>query len=361
VEYRKTYAWVLISQPLMKNKGQEVNLRNVTLAEHEFRKSEIEFTQSMMDTISQAQNLYWNHYSALESLTVYEKSLTLAQRFIKEVEEKVRIGNAARLDILQARSEVASREADIITAQNDVYNTADTLLTYIYGEAGVDIACNSLPAVPAMTEIKFNETQLINQALRLRTDHQTADIDIESADVDLVYYENQTKPDLTLDAAMGINDGHPDNEAFASGDLENYYYGKVGITLKFPWGLQGEKANLAAAKLSKRQREISRNAVRSQIVLDVRTAFRDLKAAVKRYETTQIASNYAEESLDAEQVKFRNGLSTSYNVLLYQRDLTDVRVQELDALIACQTALIALHQAVGNTLEVNDIELASAQ
>jgi len=172
VEYRKTYVWVL--------------------------------------TISQAQNLYWNHYSALESLTVYEKSLTLVQRFIKEVEEKVRIGNAARMDILQTRSEVASREADIITAQNDVYNTADTLLTYIYGEAkpGVDIACNSLPAVPAMTEIKFNETQLINQALRLHTNHQTADIDIESADVDLVYYENQTKPDLTLDAAVGINDGH---------------------------------------------------------------------------------------------------------------------------------------------------------
>ncbi len=349
-----------VSHPLMKNNGRQVNLRSVTLATHQFRKSEFQLKQAVMDTIAQAQNLYWAYYSALESLTVYEKSLELAQRFIREVDEKVKMGSAARLDLLQARSEVASREAEIITGQNRVDNAADTLLNYIYGEArpGVNVSCQTLPAIPEMTNTLSDEKQLIHQALALRTDHQTAGIDIESADVDLLYYENQTKPDLTLDAAVGINDGHPDNDAFVSDDLENYYYGSVGITLKFPWGFRGEKANLATAKLSKRQLMINQDAVRSQIVLDVRTALRDLKAAVKRYETAQTASNYAEESLEAEQIKFRNGLSTSYNVLLYQRDLTDARVREVDALIACQTALIALHQAVGNTLEVNNIELA---
>ena len=359
--YLRTVA--AVSHPLMKNKGLQANLRDVTLATHQFQKSEFQLKQAVMDTVAQAQHLYWSYYSALESQTVYEKSLELARRFIKEVEEKVKMGSAARLDLLQARSEVASREAEIITAQNRVDNAADTLLNYIYGEAkpGVIVSCQTLPAIPTMAQGAFDEVTLVDQAMTLRTDHLTASIDIDSADVNLAYYENQTKPDLTLDAAVGINDGHPDNDAFAGDDLENYYYGSVGLTLKFPWGLRGEKANLATAKLSKRQREVSRNAVRSQIVLDVRTALRDLKAAIKRYETAQTASNYAEESLEAEQVKFRNGLSTSYNVLLYQRDLTDARVREVDALIACQTALITLHQAVGNTLEVNNIELASTK
>ena len=350
-----------VSHPLMKNNGRQVNLRNVTLATHQFRKSELQLKQAVMDTVAQTQKLYWSYYSALESLTVYEKSLELARRFISEVDEKVKMGSAARLDLLQARSEVASREAEIITGQNRVDNAADTLLNYIYGEArpGVTVSCQTLPAIPTIAQGKFDEANWVDQALTLRTDHQTAGIDIESADVNLLYYENQTKPDLTLDAAVGINDSHPDNDNTVVNDnLRNEYYGSVGITLKFPWGLRGEKANLATAKLSKRQLMINQDAVRSQIVLDVRTALRDLKAAVKRYETAQTASNYAEESLEAEQVKFRNGLSTSYNVLLYQRDLTDARVREVDALIACQTALISLHQAVGNTLEVNNIELA---
>ncbi|MFK5953310.1 MAG: TolC family protein [Desulfobacterium sp.] len=348
-----------ISHPLMKNSGREVVTRNVTLAENTFRKSKIELKQEVMDTLSQAQTLYWSYYNALESLTVYEQSLELAQRLIKEVEERVKLGNAARLDILQARSEVATRETDIIIAQNDVLNSRDTLLSYIYGETrpNVSLACLSIPTIPTMDKQTFNEKTLIDQALTLRTDYQTADIDLESADTNLVYFENQTKPELNISAAVAINDAHPDDDAFRTGNLQNYYSGSVGVTLKFPWGLQGDKANYASAKLSKRQLQINKEAVQSQIILDVRTAFRDLKAAIKGYETAQTASRYSKEALDAEEVKFKNGLSTSYNVLLYQRDLTDARDLEVTALIACQTALIYLHQAVGNTLEVHSISL----
>lgn len=348
-----------ISLPLMKNSGREVVTRNVTLAENTFRKSKIELRQEVMDTLSQAQTLYWSYYNALESLTVYEQSLELAQRLIKEVEERVKLGNAARLDILQARSEVATRETDIIVAQNDVLNSRDTLLSYIYGETcpNVSLTCLSIPTMDRQT---FNEKTLIDQALTLRTDYQTADIDLESADTNLVYFENQTKPELNISAAVAINDAHPDNDAFRTGNLQNYYSGSVGVTLKFPWGLQGDKANYAAAKLNKKQLQINKEAVQSQIILDVRTAFRDLKAAIKGYETAQTASRYSKEALDAEQVKFKNGLSTSYNVLLYQRDLTDARDLEVTALIACQTALIYLHQAVGNTLEVHNITFRSA-
>ncbi|SMD00314.1 Outer membrane protein TolC [Desulfocicer vacuolatum DSM 3385] len=350
-----------ISHPLMKNSGQKVVTRNITLAKNNHRKSKIELKQEVIDTLSQAQRLYWSYYSALESLTVYEKSLELARRLIKEVKERVKMGSAARLDILQARSEVATRETDIIIAQNNVLNSKDALLNYIYGETcpHATLNCLTLPAIPGMDKEKFNEKKLIDLALALRTDYQTTAINLESADTDLVYFENQTKPELNLSAAIAINDAHPDKNALETDNYQNYYSGSLGVTLKFPWGLKGDKANYAAAKLNKKQLQISRDAVKSRIILDVRTALRDLEAAIKGYETAQTASRYAEEALDAEQVKFRNGLSTSYNVLLYQRDFTDARNLEINALIACQTALISLHQAVGNTLEKHHINLKS--
>ncbi len=353
---RSTFA---VNLPLMKNRGKEVNMRNIVLAENQYRKSEMILKQAVMDTLAQAQTLYWHYYSTLESLTVYEQSLELARRFIKEVEEKVRMGSAARLDILQAKSEVASREAEVIIAQNDVLNAQDNLLNYIYGEAkpGTTVACLADPSISSIIRLSFDESSLINQAITLRTNYQAAGVDLESADTDLVYYKNQTRPELNINAAISINDGHPENELSQSGDYKNYYYGNVGASLKFPWGLQGDKANYAAAKLDKKQLQRNMESIKSRIVLDVRTALRDLNAAVKRYETAQLASQYSSESLDAEQVKFRNGLSTSYNVLLYQRDFTDARVKEVDALIACQTALIELYQAVGNTLEINNITL----
>ncbi len=348
-----------ISHPLLKNSGREVVTRRVILAQNTHRASEIQLKQEVIDTLSQAQRLYWNYYSALESLKVYEKSLELARRLILEVEERVKMGSAARLDILQARSEVATREKDVITANNDVLNAKDILLSYIYGytRSGLVLRCRSLPGIPAVDREKFNEKRLIDLALSLRTDYQGAAIDLESADTDLVYFRSQTKPEVNLSASLVVNDAHPDEDAMGTGNLQNYYAGSLGVTVKFPWGLEGDKASYAVAKLSKKQLEITRDALRSQIVLDVRTTLRDLEAAIKGHETARTARRYAEEALDAEQVKFRNGLSTIYNVLLYQRDLTDARNLEVKALIDCQTALISLHQALGNTLEVHKINL----
>ncbi|SLM29392.1 exported hypothetical protein [Desulfamplus magnetovallimortis] len=348
-----------VSHPLMKNRGEDVNRRNIKLAENQYQKSEMELKQAVIDTLSTAQTLYWSYYNTLDSLKVYEQSLELARRFIKEVEEKVKMGSAARLDILQARSEVASRETEVITAGNNVLNSRETLLTYIYGEADPNVAveCITPPSIPSMAIEGFDEARLIDMALELRTDYLSTVVDLDSADVNLVYYKNQMQPQLDIGASFVVNDAQADNEAYDSGEYKNYYYGGVGVTLAFPWGLKGEKASFASAKLGKKQLQISRDAVKSAIILDVRTALRDLTASVKRYETARLASRYSSESLDAEQVKFRNGLSTSYNVLLYQRDLTNARVKEVEAEIACQIALITLYQAVGNTLEENNISL----
>ena len=100
--------------------------------------------------------------------------------------------------------------------------------------------------------------------------------------------------------------------------------------------------------------------IETQVVLDVRTALRDLGAAQKSYEATRLTSRYAEEAFRVEEAKYKQGLSTSYNVFLFQRDLTDAKVNEVDAVISYQTALIDLYSAVANTLEMNNIKLKKA-
>ena len=354
-------ATLFVSHPVLKNNGRAVNLRNVTLAENAFKKAQIGLKQVVIDTISQAQNLYWQYFSSMEALGVYEQSLELARRFIEEVEEKVKIGTAARLDILQARAEVASREEEIITAKNTMQNARDNLLNYIYGHRRFrgSIICLTYPLRISST---WDEKELIDEALEKRTDYISAKLDLDSSDVDIIYYANQKKPELDVSLSLGINEGGAKrdlaaSELFLMDQYNNYYYTQAVLSLKFPWGFRGEKANYAAARLGKKQVEVLLERIRSNIVLDVTTALRDLIAAGKRIDTTILASQYSRESLDAEQVKFRNGLSTSYNVLLYQRDLTGALVREVNATISYQNALIALFKAVGTTLEVNHIKV----
>ncbi len=69
--------------------------------------------------------------------------------------------------------------------------------------------------------------------------------------------------------------------------------------------------------------------------------------ADKRYHTTTLSKQLAEKKLSAEERKLRLGLSTSYNVLLYQRDLTDAAVRTINAVIDYQLALIHLDRVTG--------------
>jgi outer membrane protein TolC len=64
--------------------------------------------------------------------------------------------------------------------------------------------------------------------------------------------------------------------------------------------------------------------------------------------------------LDAEQKKLANGLSTSYNLILAQRDLFTAELAEAQARDAFAKAGIALDQATGVTLEANHVSLDDA-
>ena len=67
-----------------------------------------------------------------------------------------------------------------------------------------------------------------------------------------------------------------------------------------------------------------------------------------------------EQDTQAEQKKLAAGLSTSYNVILVERDLFAAQLAEVQARDAYAKAKVALDQAMGVTLDSNHIDLDAA-
>jgi outer membrane protein TolC len=72
-----------------------------------------------------------------------------------------------------------------------------------------------------------------------------------------------------------------------------------------------------------------------------------------------VATRLGKDTLAAEQKKYQLGASTSYQVVLRSRDLTTAEGNELRARANLQEALVNYDQAIGRTLEVNNIEVAA--
>jgi len=350
----ETTTSLVITQPLLKNRGRMVNQRNIALTGYNLKIAELSFKQSVIDTVVEAKSLYWKYYSSLELLEVQKQSLTLAQRLNAEMEEKVRLGSTPRLDLLQSKAEVASREGEVISAERDVYNNRDNLLNYIYGGLTTfgKVICKDSPSFEAVT---VDEEEMQKTTLNHRTDYLTADYAVQSSQVDLVYFKNQQLPALDISGTLGINDGKTDNTG--STGYQDYSYGMVKLSIDLPIGFRKDKTNYASARLSNKQRKIALENTKNQVILDLRKTIRDMRAAYKSYQAIALARNLAEKSLEVEEGKFRHGLSTSYNVHLNQRDLSNARANEVNAAVNYQLTVIALYKAAGITLEKNSIEI----
>ena len=94
-----------------------------------------------------------------------------------------------------------------------------------------------------------------------------------------------------------------------------------------------------------------------EIIVEVREAARQLKTDLKRVAASRIAKKLAEEKLKAEEKKFQVGLSTSFNILEFQEDLTKEQSNEIKAIIDYNQSKIRFHQVMASTLKNHNLKL----
>ncbi len=92
------------------------------------------------------------------------------------------------------------------------------------------------------------------------------------------------------------------------------------------------------------------------MTLDVKTAVENLDAVQRGVVSTREAREVAEQQLDAEEKKLSVGLSTNFQVLQFQKDLTSRRQEEIQALTLYETGLATLARATGTSLDALHID-----
>ena len=85
-----------------------------------------------------------------------------------------------------------------------------------------------------------------------------------------------------------------------------------------------------------------------------------LQQARARYETAVATRKLAEQTLEAEQMRFKFGESSIPVVVQAQRDLANDQSLEIQAMANYTHSRIAFDDAIGRTLEVNQISMEEA-
>jgi HAE1 family hydrophobic/amphiphilic exporter-1 len=364
-----------LSQPLLRNFGIDVTRRGIDIARNTLGINQELFRSVLINTAVSVEQAYLDLVYARRSVDVVKESLFLARDQARITQIRIDVGASAPLDILQPRVQIATTEEQLITAVASVRDAEDRLRALMHLDAA-DWDRPIIPTDPVQYVANDIDPQVaVARALELRPELREERFDVENARIQYLYARNQVLPRLDLN--LGYNGagiagrvidpqtGQPVPGASSTGYTEalrqvianDYPSWNVGVSFGVPIFNITARAEAKRARLEVDRVRTTLESTRQDIAVDVRKAVRDVDTAARQIAASRTAREAAERNLDAERKRYENGMTTNFNVLQIQQQLSDARVSELQALVGYNKAVANYHRAVGDLLDVRNISV----
>jgi len=365
------------TQPLLRNFGFTVSKREIIVARNNLDISLSQFKKVLMDTIYSVQEAYWNLVYTIEDYKVKQQSLQLARDLLAKNKKEVEVGKLAEIEILNAETVVASREADILQAEALIRRSEDVLKNLLNISEEEVISPKKIVPLdkPEFIRREISLKEAFKKAIERSPDLKMKKKNIETSELNFSVAKNQMLPGLDLqfsywspglsgdrilyganpfDGPIGEEEGSPSDSIR---DAFKFLYNNwtVGLTLSIPLSSLTTKADYARARMEMEKGQIELKSLEKQVFLEVKNAIRDIETNFKRVQAYRLARELAEKRLEAEVKKLGVGLTTNYFVLQYQEELANRSSMELLSLVDYNLALARLEKAVGESLEKRGI------
>ncbi len=356
------------TQPLLRgfridNTRQQllINLINRDISEESAR-------ATITQTLANVRNAYWDLVFAQSAVDVAQRATELADKLVVDNQARVEVGTLAPLDIVQAQAEAATRRQNLAAAEATAQTAELTLKRFLVNGTDDPLWRQTIRPVdlPSLGPAPSDIDGAIRKALAERTDVLSARKNLDSNDITLRYFKNQSLPSVDLNASYGAQ-GLGGTEIVRTGPLGNqtvtaiipggygdalsvlrardYPTWNVSMSMTYPIGGSQAEAQHARARLQRTQAMTRLRALEVQIAAEVANAALTVQSNLKRVEAATAARELAFKRLEAEQSRFEVGMTTNFFVVQAQRDLRDAQNTELRALADYRKSLVNFERA----------------
>ncbi len=354
-----------VSQQVLNGFGFKVNRTLIRVAQNELKIERESFRQQTIAMLASAQNAYWDLIAAREALRVAENALAVSQRLEHNNQIAFDLGVMARLDVLNAQTQVAASQRDLIVAQTNVQNAELQLKNMFSKNLDESLASAAIEPTDSLPRPEDAKLPALEEAIAVansnRPEVSVAEGNIKSEQDVQPFLKNALLPNINAFALMTtVGLYNVFGSSFTEAIQFKYPQYAFGLSLTFPLRNRQAQADEVRSRLELRQATDILVRTKSQIEVDVQNALiatTQTKAQIAAAHQAVVLEEYL---VDAEQKKLAAGISTSYNVILVQRDLFAAQFAEVQARDAYAKARVALDQAMGTTFENNGISLDDA-
>jgi outer membrane protein TolC len=357
-----------LTQPILRGFGTKYNKVRINLAKNSRIATEAQLRLTVLTTVADVIKGYWDLVGAMENLKVQSEALDNAERLLKVNETRREIGTAADIEVLQAKAGVATRQSQYITARQRIADASNLLKNHLnlrdgdrFSKALIVPIDRPNPRDPAEFDASVYEERVVasmDEALAKRPEITIRQMEIDSSALEEYRARKEMLPqlDLVYQYTSGGRDHKLSETLSGIQERQDYAY-SYGIQASIPILNRAARGNYQRARLARRQAELTLDQARQQLMLNVNLAASRVASNAILVQSNQQATRLQIANVAAEEKRLQLGVTTSWQVLQIQQDLTTAQVQELISNIEYEKSLVELQLAEGTLLDNLGIEL----
>ena len=338
-----------------------INLVNREISEESAR-------ATVTQTLANVRNAYWDLVFAQSAVDVAQRATDLADKLVVDNQARVEVGTLAPLDIVQAQAEAATRRQNLAAAEATAQTAELALKRFMVNGTDDPLWRQTIRPVdlPSLAPPPTDVDGAVRRALSERTDIINARKNLDTNDININYFRNQSLPALDVTASYGAQGLGGPELVRSGGGLDapvgsilpgsyadalallrqlDYPNWNFNVTLSYPLFASQATAQHARARLQRNQAMTRIRALEVQIAAEVANAALTVQSNLKRVEAATAARELALKRLEAEQSRFEVGMTTNFFVVQAQRDLRDAQNTELRALADYRKSLVNFDRA----------------
>ena len=361
-----TFLTASYTQPLLRGLFIDQQRQQLAVTQINREISEETLRATVTQTLANVRNAYWDLVFARSAVDVAQRALALADKLVEDNRARVEVGTLAPLDIVQAEAEAANRRQALAVAEATLQTAELSLKRYLVSGTEDPLWRMELQPIdlPSLEPVPTDIEGAVRRSLERRTDLINARKNLQSSDISLRFFRNQTLPDVDVVASYGgqgiggtflerssnfggqVINTIPGGYGDAIGMIRRLDYPSWNVQLNVSYNLFGSAADAqhARARVQRNQSQARLRALELQVATEVTNAALSVQSNMKRVEAAVAARELAEKRLEAEQSRFEVGMTVNFFVVQAQRDLRDAQNTELRALADYRKSLVVFER-----------------
>jgi outer membrane protein TolC len=316
---------VSLTRPLLRNFGHQITGLDIDLSKLDYQIAIELFKSELNSYIAELASAYFDLAFARKNLEVTEQSLTRARQQFEDTRRDIEAGAIPGQELFVVEENVVEFEIRLENAHRDIawYELELQKLMNAQTASPTTIVPGDNFEAHLPDPAHFDDSW--QQLVTLNPSYKVKELYFRRAGINHELFVNQLKPILDLNLEADAREG---------GRTVGRNTYQVGLHYEVPLDWKSDRARVSKSRLTIRRQETRFADAESNFRHQLRQTLLDLEHLKSVFTARRRARELSQKKLDAEQEKYKNGISTLTDVVRFQKDLENAELEVIRVLIS---------------------------